>query len=87
MNWFQIGDCNIGFFHAEASSHFQKNLIEGVFDANEVWQEDSWEIEKVFVDYYLDLFTSSNPSNFSKMVDAVQPKVSEAMNSWLIREF
>lgn len=61
LNWFQAGDCNTSFFHAKASSWFQKNLIEGVFDANEVWQEESGDIERVFVDYYLDSFTSLNP--------------------------
>lgn len=37
--------------------------------------------------YYSDLFTSSNPSNFSEMVDAVQPKVSSDMNLKLIKVF
>ena len=40
LNWFQEGDRNTRFFHARASSRFQKNLIEGIFDANEVWQVD-----------------------------------------------
>lgn len=71
LNWFQARDCNTGFFHAKASSRFQKNLIEGVCDANEVWQEECENIERVFVDYYVDLFTSSNPSDFSKITEAV----------------
>ena len=33
LNWFQEGDRNTRFFHARASSRFQKNLIEGIFYA------------------------------------------------------
>ena len=39
------------------------------------------------MDYYSDSFTSSNPSNFSAMMEAIQPKISEAMNSRLTGEF
>ncbi|KAK9995768.1 hypothetical protein SO802_020454 [Lithocarpus litseifolius] len=87
LNWFQNGDRNTRFFHAKASARAQKNLIEGVFDENEIWQEDGKEIERVFVDYYSELFTSSNPSNFEDIVNAIQPKVSEDMNASLIKEF
>lgn len=62
-------------------------MIEGVFDCNDVWQEDEKEIERVFMDFYTDLFTSSNPSNFVDIVDAVQPKVTNAMNAYLTKKF
>ena len=41
LNWFQVGDQNTKFFHAKASARFRKNLIDGVFDSNEVWQVES----------------------------------------------
>lgn len=41
----------------------------------------------MFVDYYSDLFKSSIPSNLEDIVSAIQPKVSEAMNANLIKEF
>lgn len=44
-------------------------------------------IERVFVDFYADLFTSSNPLDFFEIIEAVQPKVTEAMNVRLTREF
>ena len=52
LNWFQEGDRNTRFFHAKALARFQKNLIKGVLDAEDVWQVDQGEIEKVFIDYY-----------------------------------
>ncbi|XP_075659574.1 uncharacterized protein LOC142629462 [Castanea sativa] len=87
QNWFRKGDRNTRFFHAKASSHFQKNFIEGVFDSNKVWQKEKREVEDCFVKYYSELFTSSNSLNFSEIVEAVQPKVSSDMNLNLIKEF
>ena len=40
-------------------------FIEGVFNSDEVWQEEEREIENCFVKYYFELFTSSNPLDFS----------------------
>ena len=39
------------------------------------------------MDYYAELFKSLNPSDCSKVVEAVQPKVSESMNARLTRDF
>ena len=46
-------------------------MIEGVCDANGVWREEGDFIERVFVDYYAELFKSLNPSDFSEVVEAV----------------
>ena len=62
-------------------------MIEGVCDGNGVWREEGDFIEMVFVDYYAELFKSSNPSNFSEVLEVVQPKVFESMNARLTREF
>ena len=40
LNWFKEGDRNTRFFHAKASSRFQKNLIEGIYNDEGLWQED-----------------------------------------------
>lgn len=75
LSWFRNGDRNTRFFHAKASARFQKNLIEGVFDPYKVWRVDQGDIEKVFLDYYSKLFTSLCPSDFTEILEAVQPKV------------
>ena len=56
-------------------------------DSNECWQEDMEKIEETIVDYYTQLFSSSNPLDFSKLINAVEPKVSHEMNNMLTREF
>ena len=65
----------------------RKFFIEGVFDSDEVWQEKEREIENCFIKYYFELFTSSNPSDFLEILEAVQPKVFPDMNLKLTREF
>ena len=44
-------------------------------------------IEETIVDYYTWLFSSSNSSNFLKLIDVVEPKVSHDMINMLTREF
>lgn len=55
INWFKEGDRNTGFFHAKASSRYQKNVIEGIYDEAGVWQEEERVVEMIFKDYYLEL--------------------------------
>ena len=87
LNWFQGGDCNTSFFHAKASSRQRKNLIEGLMDVDGIWQEDEGKIEEVVVEYYNNLFTSSSPSKFSELLQAIQPKVTPSMNQMLLKPF
>ena len=84
LNWFQGGDHNTSFFHAKASLRQRKNLIERLVDANGVWQEDEGKIEEIVVEYYNNLFTSSSPSDFSELLQAIQPKVTLSMNQMLL---
>ena len=64
----------------KASARHKKNFIEGILDANEVWHEDDEKVEEVVVEYYKDLFTMSQPSDFSNMIQTIQPKVTTSMN-------
>ena len=41
----------------------------------------------MFIEYYSDLFTSSAPSEFTEIMEAVQPRVTQSMNSMLVKEF
>ena len=87
LNWFQSGDRNTSFFHAKASAQQKENFIKGIMDVNEVWQEDDQKIEEVVVTYYKELFTTSQPIEFSDLLHAVQPKVTTSMNQMLTKEF
>ena len=58
----------MSFFHAKSSTRQKKNFIEGILDENEVWQEDDQKVEEVVVAYYKDLFTTSQPTQFSELL-------------------
>ncbi|KAL0001686.1 hypothetical protein SO802_015467 [Lithocarpus litseifolius] len=87
VNWFQEGDGKTRYFHSKASARFQNNFIEGMEDSSGIWQEDIGIVEGIIVDYYFDLFTSSDPTDFMEFIDAVEPKVSSAMNQMLFKDF
>ena len=52
-----------------------------------MWRVYQEEIKKVFIEYFSDLFTSSEHSDFIEIMEAMQPKVKHSMNSMLVREF
>ena len=56
-------------------------------DSDGVWQEEEQLIEEIVVNYYKDLFTTSNPTNFNELLEAVETKVSPSMNQMLTRDF
>lgn len=71
LNWFQAGDRNTSFFHAKASARHKKNYIERLMDANDVWKDDDSNMEEIVVDYYNNLFTSSQPKDFTELLNVV----------------
>ena len=44
-------------------------------------------IKNIACDYYQSLFTSSQSLDFSGVLDAIKPSVSEEMNAMLLRPF
>ena len=71
--WLRSGDHNTSFFHAKAS--------------NDAWQEDEEMIGGIFVEYFEQLFTSSQPNVSAKLIDAIHTKVTDKMNSRLLQDF
>ena len=61
--------------------------MEGLLDAQGVWQEDEEVMGQIVLDYYTDLLTSSNLIVFDEILEAVQPRVTSSMNQKLTMEF
>ena len=87
VGWLQARDRNTRFFHFRASSRYMKNLIEGLVDDNDIWQDDIEQVDKNVKNSYLNLFTTSHSSELTKLLDAIEPKVSQAMNNDLTSDF
>lgn len=60
-DWLKERDRNTKFFHAKASSRKRKNKIWGILDKQDKWTEEVEDIERMFYDYFANLFTSTNP--------------------------
>lgn len=87
INWLQSGDRNTRFFHEKASAQFKKNYINGLLDADGRWQEEDDKIEGIAVYYYNSPFKLSNPTVFTEVLEAIQHKLSLAMNQTLTKDF
>lgn len=82
---FRPRDKNTRFFHANASSRRQRNLIEGILDEHNIWKDESEEVEAEFINYFSSLFLSSNPptGNIEEALVYLQPKVTDDMKVML----
>ncbi|KAK9998773.1 hypothetical protein SO802_018376 [Lithocarpus litseifolius] len=85
--WLKSGDCNTSFFHAKASNRHQRNTILRIRDSEDNWQDDEGEISRIFVEYFENLFTSSQPVVSAELLGALYTKVTDGMNARLLREF
>ena len=65
----------------------KKNFIDGFLDENGRWLEGDEHMEELMLQNYERLFTSSGPTDFEEILDALQHKVTPRMNQVLVRGF
>ena len=82
--WMKYGDRNSNFFHDSVKAIRAKRQLIKIKDVNGVEQWSEAAKAQVAVDYFSDLFKSSNPSSYQPFFHDMRPKVSEAMNQSLI---
>uniref|UniRef100_A0A803Q0P4 Reverse transcriptase domain-containing protein n=1 Tax=Cannabis sativa TaxID=3483 RepID=A0A803Q0P4_CANSA len=82
--WLQVGDNNSKFFHASASARRRSNLITKLQDSNGVWT--SWDdgLDRVMVDYFMDLFTASG-TNSLDVINCIHPNITAPQNVEFLR--
>ena len=68
-------------------SQKRRNFIKGLRDENGTWQENEEVISGLLIEYYANLFMSSNPHNLDRILEGVQPVVTEDMRAALARPF
>ena len=58
-----------------------------MLDENDCWQEDEEKIGELVVNYYEKLFSTNHPTEFTELLQALQPKVTVEMNKMLGKDF
>ena len=85
--WLSTGDKNTKFFDQRASQRCQKNHISSITSQNGEWCTDEDQIAKTKEFYFQELLTSSNPANFSGVLNSVDHLVTLEMNNTLLQRY
>ena len=62
-------------------------MIMGIQDEVNKWHDRVQDVEKLFLHYFHDIFTTSNPSNMDIIFQSMSSKVTTEMNGMLDKEF
>ena len=83
--WLKARDHNSRFFHAMATSRRRNNLVSKIRDDKGYWQEKEEDISKVFLSYFKEAYTTSNPTNMELILEIVERKIDEIANEALLQ--
>ena len=81
------GDRNTKFFHCRATQRKRKNFISGIRNHSDLWCTEKDQISDVFVKYYSELFSSSDPEPLMAELASIPHVVTEEMNNILTGDF
>ncbi|XP_075663330.1 uncharacterized protein LOC142632897 [Castanea sativa] len=85
--WLKDGDRNTRFFHNKASQRRRRNYIRDLFDLSGQWTTQSDRVVDIAVNFYQQLFTSSNPTNLEAVLAEIPQLVTNDMNTSLTSTF
>lgn len=85
--WMSQGDRNTKYFHSKATKRHRRNSIRGIRDTQNQWQEVPESIASVLINFYQELFLSSNLSLANGVLDRIPHLISADMNQELSKEF
>ncbi|XP_042965942.1 uncharacterized protein LOC122299620 [Carya illinoinensis] len=84
--WIQAGDQNSRYFHSKASHRKKKNTIKRLQDEQNQWKEGR-DMEELVVNYFQQLFSSSEERDHTESAARVESKVTSRMNEELKKPF
>ena len=70
-----------------STRRLQTEKIDGICDSTGQWQEDDHITKTIILKYFENIFHSNGPVDISQLVDAIQPVITEEMNSSLTQTF
>ncbi|CAA7045485.1 unnamed protein product [Microthlaspi erraticum] len=83
--WLKDGDLNTKYFHASTKQRRAVNRIVGLHNEGNVWVAGEKEVQKVGVDYFQKLFTSTLPVDFTRVLENVSGCITPTENEILTR--
>lgn len=86
VEWLRSGDKNTAFFHAQVNQRRSNNKIQGLYNESGDWVCTEDGIQKVVLDYFTDIFTSSNPSSTEAAVVGLDTLITLEINQLLMAE-
>jgi hypothetical protein len=86
-NWLQHGDMNTSFFHFKASQRKRKNKINFILDHMGNRATSNKDIHHTFMNYFTNIFTSSNPTNMSTALSGISNRILPHMYDHLNQDF
>ncbi|MCH80635.1 hypothetical protein A2U01_0001405, partial [Trifolium medium] len=87
VNWLHLGDKNSKFFHFKASQRNRKNKINFIKDNQGSTMTQNIDIQAAFLEYFTNLFTSSNPTNIQETINVVANRITPQMYDYLDQDF
>ena len=85
--WLKESDRNTRFFHCRANQRNKHNYILGLEDDLGHWVEDEDQMGRLASNYFVTMFTTSNPAGFEEILCGLSPTVTAEMNTSLDRPF
>ena len=82
--WLRAGDRNTKYFHAKTKQQRARNRITRLRNSMHQWVRNEDEIETVAIDYFQQLFTTTNPYTIDKSLRFITAAVTEEMNHRLL---
>lgn len=80
VQWLSNCDQNTRYFHSRDTKRHRENLIVGIRDASQSWQDNPEKIAFVLLKYYVELFSSA-------VLDQIPRVITNDMNSTLLAKF
>jgi hypothetical protein len=87
IDWLREGDRNTKFFHSKAVWRARKNKVKQIIDDSGVVHTEQQSMGNLVSDYFQNIFTSDPSIDPTPVLELVECKVTEDMNSKLCADF
>lgn len=87
VEWLKSGDQNTSYFHSRVSQRNECNFFSKLHLDDDSVVEDEAQIREALVDYFRNMFTSSNPTSFDPILSGVDARITPQMKCKLDQRF